>query len=229
MEKNCQQGQDRISRFASLYKDTIDSFINQPHIIIGCGAIGGPVIKTLGQIGVKEITIWDDDTVEEVNLGPQGFPENSIGMEKTEIRAEEFSRLSTKSICHINSSLFKKHHPHNEDAYWWLCVDDLDSREFIYKVAMEYAPHKIIDFRMGGLAYEIYNPSVNEDSSDPANAYLETIEWARENTVQESCTTKSTPHTAMIAVAIGINMGLTRLPPFAIKGNLMDYSQMVAW
>ena len=64
---------ERNERFAVLFKNTLTDFIEKPHIVIGCGAIGGYVIKILGQIGVEYLHLWDDDTVEEVSKGIRGI------------------------------------------------------------------------------------------------------------------------------------------------------------
>lgn len=214
----------RNERFSVLYKNTIEHFIETPHVVIGCGAIGGYVIRTLGQIGVKHVVLWDFDTIEEVNIGPQGFLPECIGDLKTRVRAGEFLSLSLDSECTINDSRFRRSADHPEKAYWYLCVDDLEVRELIFQAAYDKAAHKIIDTRMGGLNYEVYNCLGKEP-----DAYLDTIQFARDNPVEEGCTTRSTPHCAMIAASIGINMALSDMPPFSVKGNIMDYSQEAGW
>jgi len=220
---------ERTKRFAALYQNTISDFIKKPHVVIGCGAIGGYVIKVLGQIGIDNLTLWDDDIVETVNLGPQGFFEEYVDELKTEARGNEFYDLNSNGEIVLESTKFKKHHDHPPDAFWWMCVDTLDAREFIYKAIMDFEPFKIIDTRMGGLNYEIYAPAVEKLLPWTEDRYIKTIEDARDNLVQESCTTRSTPHTAMLAASIGINMALTKNPPFAIKGNMMTYKQDTTW
>ena len=214
----------RNDRFSILYEHTIDHFITIPHVVIGCGAIGGPIIRTLGQIGIKELVLWDHDTVETVNIGPQGFAPENVGIDKSFIRAEEFLKLSPDSDCDDHNTRFKKLSDHPSKAYWWLCVDSLRVREFIFETALEYDPHKMIDMRMGGLNYEIYNML----GKNPEE-YKKTIQFARDNPVQEGCTSRSTPHTAMLAASIGINMALTKNPPYSVLGNMMDYNQEIRW
>lgn len=215
---------DRCARFKTLYADTIKGFIAKPHVVIGCGAIGGYIIRTLGQIGVQKITLWDDDIVEEVNIGPQGFPFEHIDNEKVSCRRDEFWALAPYSECEVFSSRFRKRAEHPEDAFWWMCVDSLDARELIHKTAHDNSPHRIIDMRMGGMTYEVYHITTGRDSD-----YKESIQFARDNPVEEGCTTRSTPHCAMIAASIGVDFGLKPNPPFSVKGNMMDYAQEVRW
>ena len=215
---------DRNERFSVLYQNTIEHFISTPHIVIGCGAIGGPIIKILGQVGVDRLTLWDHDIVELVNVGPQGFMPDEINDLKVHSRQTTFLQLTPESECIPNETRFRKTYEHEQDAYWWLCVDSLDARELIFNTALDFSPHKLIDTRMGGLNYEIYNADYNNP-----DRYLDTITYARENPVQEGCTSRSTPHTAMLSASIGINMGLTENPPFSVIGNMMDYNQEVVW
>jgi molybdopterin/thiamine biosynthesis adenylyltransferase len=216
----------RCERFEALYEQTLPAFIEQDHIVIGCGAIGGVICQSLGQIGVKKVHLWDPDTVEEVNLGPQGFEQSLVKMKTPKVHArlvriKDLSRETKISTMH---SRFKSKSIHPENAFWWLMVDDLDARELIYNTAVKNNPAKIIDARMGGLAYEIYNPT-----DHPPNRYMDTIQFARDNPVRESCTTRSTPHCSMIAGAIAVNMALSGKSPFCVKGNLLSYDQEVIW
>jgi hypothetical protein len=77
---------------------------------------------------------------------------------------------------------------------------------------------------MGGLVYEVYMPL-----GHVPHRYQDSIQFARDNPVREACTTRSTPHCAMIAGALAVNMALAGKPPFCIKGNLLSYDQEVVW
>jgi molybdopterin/thiamine biosynthesis adenylyltransferase len=214
----------RCERFSKLYAGTLPQFIEKPHIVAGCGAIGGVICRILGQIGVENVTLWDHDTVEEVNLGPQGFYEMELGMQKVESRHNEMILLFEKMKVCPQPTRFKTKNDHPEDAIWWLMVDSLDTRQRIFETAIHKKPYKMIDARMGGLVYEVYNIGPEDDTR-----YLDTIEFARRNPVDEGCTTRSTPHCAMIAGAIAVNLALSPSPPFCIKGDLMAYNQEVIW
>lgn len=215
---------ERNKRFEGLYGNNLQDFINAPHIVIGVGATGGQIVRTLGQLGVRNIVLWDDDTIEEVNIGPQGFKPADIGKLKTHTRAEEFCELAPDSICTTYDTRFQKFGDHPKKAIWWLLVDSLDDREFIVKVAMDHEPVQIIDPRIGGTVYEIYNVL-----GKPMERYLETVQFARDNPVEESCTTRTTPHSAAIAGAIAINFALQSTVPFCVKGNLLSYAQETIW
>lgn len=215
---------ERITRFASLYSTTIQHFIDQHHIVIGCGSIGGYIIRTLGQIGVKKIELWDHDIVEMVNVGPQGFHPADINRTKVLVRSREFQKLNPEGQCVYRSLQFRKKNHYPEGAYWWMCVDTLEAREDIFETARRFNPYRIIDTRMGALSYEVYNLLARSEA-----VFHESIEYARQYPVNEGCTSKSTPHAAMVAASLAISMGLSPEPPYLVAGNLLSYEQKTTW
>ncbi|HVV39408.1 MAG TPA: ThiF family adenylyltransferase [Candidatus Paceibacterota bacterium] len=48
-------------------------------VLVGAGGIGSILLPLLVKCGPRRITIWDDDTVEPVNLAQQGFDAEDIG------------------------------------------------------------------------------------------------------------------------------------------------------
>lgn len=53
--------------------------------IIGCGAIGARVATVLASIGIRSLSLYDDDVVSAVNVGTQGFPPRYIGSSKVSV------------------------------------------------------------------------------------------------------------------------------------------------
>lgn len=60
----------------------------QPVHIIGCGALGSWTAVLLAKLGVRDITLWDNDIVEEHNLPNQLFTLKQIGKNKAEALAD---------------------------------------------------------------------------------------------------------------------------------------------
>ena len=176
--------EQRCNRFSTLYEQTLPEFIEQPHIVIGCGAIGGVICQILGQIGVREVHLWDPDKVEGANLGPQGFYQTDAESMELKVNARHrLMRLLSRDMdIKRNSRRFPRRERHPEKAFWWLMVDDLNARELIFDTAQDFSPKKIIDARMGGMAYEVYNAMAK-----PPEKYLETIQYARDNPVIDGC------------------------------------------
>jgi len=219
-----EEKKEQISRFSGLYKDTIDDFISSPHVVVGVGAIGGYLVDMLAQVGVKKINMIDFDYVERVNVGTQNFYPSDIGQSKAYIRAHRLrSRYDDiEMLFHVGR--FKRSF-RKENAYWWMCIDCLDTRLRIIEAANASCYKRLMDTRMSGLLYEVY--CIKDDSEE--KVLKESIEWAKENPVNEGCTTRSTPHCAAIAASVGVNMGLQSDPPYSVKGVLSYYMQRGAY
>ena len=52
--------------------------------IIGCGSVGSTVAENLARCGVRKMTLWDFDNVEEHNIVNQMFTQKHVGMPKVE-------------------------------------------------------------------------------------------------------------------------------------------------
>ena len=62
--------------------------------VIGVGAIGRQVALQLGAMGASWIQLFDHDTVEVVNLAPQGYFPADLGMAKVEAIAGLLQRIN---------------------------------------------------------------------------------------------------------------------------------------
>src|SRR3990172_2701 len=60
--------------------------------LVGCGAVGSYVGVTLAKMGFRSFELWDDDVVEEANVGVQLYDAADLGLKKTtalELRLRE--------------------------------------------------------------------------------------------------------------------------------------------
>ena len=62
---------DANLRFSTCMK--VSKMVNKSIAVIGCGGIGTHVIKNIAGMGAKNLNIFDNDTVEIHNIGPQNF------------------------------------------------------------------------------------------------------------------------------------------------------------
>ena len=69
-----------------------------PITVIGAGAIGSAVVVTLAKMGCSDITVWDMDTLEDVNVPNQICKLSMVGKPKTEALAELVSELAGSQI-----------------------------------------------------------------------------------------------------------------------------------
>lgn len=95
--------------------------------IIGVGAVGKEVLRTLVCNGVRNITIFDFDTVEEHNCVTQGFYESDIGRPKVEAAAEEACKLNRDCTIVAVNDRWRPNDTKFTAAFF--CVDSLSMRE----------------------------------------------------------------------------------------------------
>jgi len=96
--------------------------------IIGVGAVGSHIASNLARLGIKEITIWDFDTVSAYNIPNQLFVAENIEVTKTEALKHELQRINPEIIVHIK----EKYTAEELFGYVFLCVDSIKIRLSFY-------------------------------------------------------------------------------------------------
>lgn len=98
--------------------------------IIGCGATGSTIAELLARFGLRNIKLWDFDTVESKNVANQVYTERDFGMKKV----DALKRI----MCDINSDAEKyiKTYPNGWngerlEGYVFLCVDNIEVHKAI--------------------------------------------------------------------------------------------------
>lgn len=165
-----------------------------PVTIIGVGGIGSPTALVLSKMGVKNITIYDNDVVEDHNLPNQMYRISDLGKSKVE---------GTKDICSDFSGVVittcnEKFEDQEIKGIVISGVDSMKSRELIWK-RLKYNPAIpiYIDARMGAEVCRIC--TVNPVNPDDVKWYEATI-VPDEKASEEPCTAKSVIYnTFMIA------------------------------
>ncbi len=123
--------------------------------IIGVGAVGREVARTLACNGVQNMTIYDFDTVELHNCTTQGYYESDVGRPKVECTKEELVRINSKiSIDAVND----RWRPNKSKVFdgVFFCVDSLDMRSILFNYFNE-ATGFIADARIGGEQIRLVN------------------------------------------------------------------------
>ncbi len=97
--------------------------------IIGVGAVGSHIANNLARLGIKEITIYDFDNVEDHNIPNQMFFEDQIKMSKTDAVKTTLLRINPDIIINIK----EKYENEELKGHVFICVDSIDVRNKIYK------------------------------------------------------------------------------------------------
>ncbi len=168
--------------------------LNQPIVVIGCGAIGSFTVLALTKMGFENITVYDFDEVSVENMNCQWYRFGDIGQPKAlalQSLVEDFTKIRIKA--------------HNEafedQALRGIVISAVDSmkvRKVIWDASKDnHFVRWFIDPRMAA-EYAVTTVMDPNDSADQAS-YEKTL-FSDEKGVHEPCTAKSTIYTAtMIA------------------------------
>ena len=126
-------------------------------MIIGAGGIGSHLISFLDRIGIYDITVFDDDKVEQKNLTYQNFSEAHIGMNKAEVfanvKSEPYQVLVEKQLTGYDLVV--------------CCVDNLAARRLLYRQGYgDDAKLKWLDLRAQGRNAALISYKINPNLMD---------------------------------------------------------------
>lgn len=115
--------------------------------IVGCGSVGSTIAENLARCGVKNMVLWDFDTVEAHNIVNQMFRQQDVGKSKVEALKD--------ILCDINPELSDTVELKPDgwqgklmSGYIFLCVDNIELRKQIVEKHMDSPYVKaVFDFR----------------------------------------------------------------------------------
>ncbi|MEA2098083.1 MAG: ThiF family adenylyltransferase [Patescibacteria group bacterium] len=158
--------------------------LNPKITIIGCGGIGSPTALMLANMGVKEITLMDFDTVEDHNRPNQGYRRKDIGKPKVEALKEIILEFAECRVTAINEKFVDQ----NLDGVVIMAVDTMEAREMIWE-KVKWNPDVLlcIDGRLAGEYLEVFTirPNRLEDIE-----YYEARLFSDEEAIELPCTAK---------------------------------------
>ena len=124
-----------------------------PITVIGAGAIGSASVITLAKMGCSDITVWDDDLLEEHNVSNQICSLDSIGKPKVEALAQ-----LTQSLTGVDlKPRFERYRGQRLEGLVIAAVDSMTARQDIWKRCKlnTFIP-LLIDARMGAEFARLY-------------------------------------------------------------------------
>jgi len=171
-----------------------DVFAEKNIVVVGVGAIGRQVALQLAAIGVGKIKLFDHDTVEEVNLGPQGFPPSDIGRPKVESVRDTCLRINPELDIDTAQERFMS--IQFTSGVLFCCVDSISVRERIFR-GVKHKCDLFVDGRMSAEYMRIFTV-FDEDSI----SYYEKTLFAKNEAYTGSCTSRSTIYCANVAAGL---------------------------
>ena len=162
--------------------------------VIGVGAIGRQVALQLAAMGVPWLQLIDHDTVEEVNLAPQGFLQDDLGRQKVHAVGDSCHQINHMLEMHEHPERFRRTMEIGDVLF--CCVDSIQTRQHIWDAVKDR-----VDFFVDGrMSAEIVRVLAVADQRSREH-YPGTL-FQAEEAVQGSCTAKSTIFTANIAAGL---------------------------
>lgn len=121
---------------------SMSNSLNKKILLVGAGALGNFVGLNLSLMGVGEITIIDDDKIEQTNLNRQVLFYGQVGRYKAEVLAEKLNEISPiiKAKHYIERFNEKNRDMINANHYDLIfsCVDSFETRFLLDKCAEEH-------------------------------------------------------------------------------------------
>lgn len=160
--------------------------------IIGAGAIGSFTALSLAKMGFKDITVFDDDTIDVENMNCQFFRHSDIGKPKVVALQElvkDFTNITIETVQDRWTGA-------KLEGIIIASVDSMAVRKQIFEAHFKKAfqTELVIDPRMGAETAILasYSPLSIKDGE----SYSKTL-YSDEDAVQERCTAKSTMYCAL--------------------------------
>lgn len=174
--------------------------------MVGAGNIGSTTAYGLSKLGLKFITVYDFDKVEEHNLASQFYGVEDIGKLKVDCLKERI-----KSFTGIEIGTAGEFTDQRTYGILIIAVDSISMREKIWKAISKHPPKVIIDGRMGGNTIEVYT------TFSPAE-YKKTLVKSVENV---PCSARYISYSSLICAGIITNQVKRVLNEETIKPNII--------
>ena len=201
----------------------INRLRDTPCFIVGCGAIGRQIALQLAAMGARTLTLIDPDTVDELNIGTQGWGVQDLQMPKVTALGQEISTKfnfypeteqycwppeygpgeigSDKEFYHDYREVFKQGFHERYTPAIFFAVDSMDARQTIFDY-VQNATCNIIDTRMGLNACRII--SAGRSFGKDFSWFRKTL-FSSSEAEQAPCTMKSTLYCANIAAGFAVS------------------------
>lgn len=161
--------------------------------VIGAGAIGSHVVKSLAQMGMGDITVFDDDVVSFENMNAQGFGLSHVGKPKVEALADIVKEYTGIEI----TAKRERYKEGRFDGIVVSAVDNMATRKLIWDEHKAKAVNCVafIDPRMGAENAMLFH--MNPMNPVDQKTYEKGL-YSDDDAVREPCTAKATIYTALL-------------------------------
>jgi len=123
--------------------------------VIGVGATGSYAVWFLAKIGMQNIHVWDDDTIESHNVPNQLYFMDQVGLKKVDALAENIKR-ATGVVIKTHSVRFEGQEPLGKHVF--LLVDTMAGRKMIWdkSIKMKLNVSTLVETRISSDQGRVY-------------------------------------------------------------------------
>ena len=156
-------GSINIADVDTRYSDAVNLHVvkNWEVAQIGAGGIGSPVVQTLVGMGISNYTLFDDDTVEVHNCGPQMHPIINIGKSKVQSTAEQMYAFRGITINEKKQRVHALSELKNNDKVYDVIINSVDNMDIRRTLGWELLSDIFEKYK----GYSILLPKVSEDGT----------------------------------------------------------------
>lgn len=168
--------------------------------IIGAGGIGSPTVLGLAKMGCSQITVYDDDKVENHNLPNQLYRVTDIGQPKVIALKGIVNEFTDVEIRAIQERIKEKK---EFSGIVITAVDSMSSRKEIWQsIIWQPAIELYIDARMGGEVVRIY--TIRPCDPDDVEFYKKSL-YSDEEAVELPCTAQTIIYSVFLTASLICN------------------------
>ena len=156
--------------------------------VIGVGGIGSPTTICLTKMGIKNVSVWDDDKVEPHNLPNQFYREEDLGKHKVEALNEICKSFSGTELTVTKERVTEKSPPFSGIVISG--VDSMAARKVIWQILRWCTTVPLyIDARMAAETMKII--SIRPTDMDDISWFEKNELYDDEAAVQDTCTAQA--------------------------------------
>jgi molybdopterin/thiamine biosynthesis adenylyltransferase len=163
--------------------------------MIGAGGIGAATALALAKLGITRLYLYDDDTIEDLNIPTQLLKLSDIGKPKAQSVAAMLQEFSDEVSGSTRNQRVVSETTLPGSVITISSVDSITSRKAIWEAVVASQGRWYLDARMGAEVFQLYTV----DTANP-DWYVRHLSTLNEDDVpDEPCTAKATIYTAFIA------------------------------
>ncbi len=163
--------------------------------MIGTGGIGAATALALAKLGIPRMYLYDDDTVEDINIPTQLLKISDIGINKALSVATMLKEYSDEVSGSVKVNRVDMTTALPGTLITIASVDSITARKEIWEAVANSQGRWYLDARMGAEVFQLYTV----DTADP-DWYIGHLGTLDEDEIpDEPCTAKATIYTAFIA------------------------------